>query len=91
MSRLYTVLNAVLLVGGVVALVFGAWPLGIVLLLLGGTGLALEIRARRTSVHVVLDGGPDATMEKELARAYSEVNSRNQTPAGGTQFTGGGF
>lgn len=73
MSRLYTFLNAVLLIGGVAALVFGAWPLAIVLVVLGGAGLAMEIRARRASVHVVLGSGPDATMQKTLAAAFAET------------------
>ncbi|SDP27306.1 hypothetical protein SAMN04515671_3503 [Nakamurella panacisegetis] len=88
MSRLYTLLNAVLLIGGVAALAFTAWPLGIVLVLLGGAGLTMEIRARRPAVHVVLDSGPDATMQKALARAFTTTNAANQARSG-MEFTAG--
>ena len=87
MSRLYSVLSALLLIGGVAALAFGAWPLGVVLVILGGAGLAVEIRARRRSVHIVLDGGADAGMQRAKATAVNNalMNQRatNQSIGGG--------
>lgn len=47
MSRLYAALSAALVIGGVVALVFQAWVLGAVLLLIGFGGLLAEIREQR--------------------------------------------
>ena len=56
MSRLYAFLGGVLVVGGVVALAFGAWVLGAVLLLVGGGGLVGEVRERRKPGYIPMFG-----------------------------------
>ena len=90
MNRLYAMLSVLLLIGGMVSLAFGAWPFAIVLVVLGGAGLALEIRAQRRSVHVPLGSGPNAIMEQVKAKARTEVDARTQIGVDGG-FGGGGF
>lgn len=79
MSRLYTVLGTLLILGGVAALIGQAWALGAILLVLGVVQLAVEIRAGRRRGHVPLEGGPDAAMEKTkaigLANAQFGINA----------------
>lgn len=56
MSRLYAVLSALLMIGGVVALGFQAWVLGAVLLLIGAGGLLAEVREQRKPRFVPMSG-----------------------------------
>ena len=56
MSRLYAVLGALLVLGGVVSLAFQAWVLGAVLLLVGFGGLLAEIREQRKPGYIPMSG-----------------------------------
>ena len=85
MSRWYAFLGAVLIVCAVVALLFQAWPLGVVLLLVGAGGLLAEIRAQRKPGYIPMSGrqadGHDALK--------GEVLSMEQI-RGGQSWIGGG-
>ena len=82
MDRLYTVLASLLVLGGVGALIGQAWALGAVLLVLGTLLMATEFRARRSSVRIVLNGGPDAHLEAAKAQGVQnmQVGSARVTP-----------
>ena len=73
MDRLYTVLAALLLLGGVGALIGQAWALGAILLVLGALLLVAEVHAKRSAAHIVLDGGPDAGLEAGKAQGIQNV------------------
>ena len=86
MNRLYTVLAALLVLGGVGALIGQAWALCAVLLVLGTLLLATEFRARRSSVRVVLDGGPDGQMEAAKAQGLQNAQISDVRGAGWAAF-----
>jgi hypothetical protein len=82
MNRLYVGLAAVLVVGGAAALVGQAWVLGAILLILGVLCLGVEIRARRPSVRVVMDG-PSAPHEVAKAQALQNFKATDIRYNGG--------
>lgn len=87
MSRLYTVLGGLLILGGVAALIGQAWALGAILLVLGLAQLAVEIRASRRRGYVPLEGGPDAAMERAKAIGLANAqfgHNANVSDAGGS-------
>ena len=83
MNRLYAGLAAVLVLGGAAALIGQAWALGAILLILGVLSLSLEIRARRSSTRVVMDGGPSAAYEVTKAQALQNFSATD------TRYNGG--
>lgn len=84
MNRLYTVPGILLMLGGVAALIGQAWALGLILLVVGGAGLGLEIRARKAGAHVPLQGGPDAGLERAKAQGLQNAQTGANLAAGGS-------
>lgn len=75
MSRLYTVLSSLLILGGIAALIFQAWPLGAVLLVLGVGMMASEYRTSRRRSYVPLEGGPDPVLERLKAQGLQNMEA----------------
>lgn len=73
MSRLSTVLSTLLILGGVAALIFQAWALGAILLVLGVAMLASELRTSRKNRYVPLAGGPDPVLERLKAQGLQNM------------------
>lgn len=87
MSRLYALLGALLVIGGLVALVSQAWVLGSVLLLVGGCGLVAEIDQHRSPGHVPMAQGSSRNSTVALKE---QVLSEQQTRADMAWGAGGG-
>lgn len=88
MSRLYLFLGVLLVAGGGVALVFQAWVLGAVLLLIGGGGVIAELRERRRPGYIPLtsrNSGPDGN---DVVKG--QVGSVLQGQGGQSWIGGGG-
>ena len=74
MNRLYAGLSGLLVVGGVVALVFQAWVLGAVLLVIGAIGLWLELRANRGQARSLPVGSQAVLTDQRRAAQPSDVD-----------------
>ncbi len=73
MSRLYTVLGSLLVLGGIASLIGQAWALGAILLVLGVAVLASEFWTSRKKGYVPLEGGPDPVLEKLKAQGLQNM------------------
>ena len=83
MNRLYAGLAAVLLLGGVAALIGQAWALAALFLIFGAICLGVELRARRPAVRVVMAGGPHAQHELTKAQALMDFQAADTRRNGG--------
>ncbi len=86
MSRLYTVLSGLLILGGLAALIGRAWALSAILLVLGSAVLTSEYLAYRRRSFVPLDGGAVVDLERAKAQGLQNVQVGIAHNIGGSQF-----